>query len=78
MLIFKNCEANASSVLSKVRVSPKLLSESAERMVRSISRLPSHHCLFDLSSAIAKYDYLFAENGLVAYKNGKLFFEEVR
>jgi len=26
--------------------------------------------------AIAKYDYVFAENGLVAYKNGKLFFEE--
>lgn len=28
--------------------------------------------------AIAKYDYLFAENGLVAYKNGTQFFEEVR
>jgi hypothetical protein len=27
--------------------------------------------------AIAKYDYVFAENGLVAYQNGKLFFEEV-
>jgi len=27
--------------------------------------------------AIAKYDYVFAENGLVAYKHGKLFFEEV-
>jgi hypothetical protein len=27
--------------------------------------------------AIAKYDYVFAENGLVAYQNGKLFFEDV-
>lgn len=26
--------------------------------------------------ALAKYDYVFAENGLVAYKQGKLFFEE--
>ncbi|CAF2619605.1 unnamed protein product [Rotaria sp. Silwood2] len=26
--------------------------------------------------AIAKYDYVFAENGLVAFKNGKKFFEE--
>ncbi|CAF1935410.1 unnamed protein product [Rotaria magnacalcarata] len=28
------------------------------------------------TKAIAKYDYVFAENGLVAYKNGKQFFEE--
>ncbi|CAF1046212.1 unnamed protein product [Adineta steineri] len=28
------------------------------------------------TKAIAKYDYVFAENGLVAYKNGQLFFEE--
>jgi hypothetical protein len=28
--------------------------------------------------AIAKYDYVFAENGLVAFKNGKQFFEDVR
>jgi len=28
--------------------------------------------------AIAKYDFVFAENGLVAYKNGNKFFEEVR
>ena len=27
--------------------------------------------------AIAKYDYVFAENGLVGYKNGIQFFEEV-
>ena len=27
--------------------------------------------------AIAKYDYVYAENGLVAYKDGKQFFEEV-
>ncbi|CAF0811076.1 unnamed protein product [Rotaria sordida] len=26
--------------------------------------------------AIAKYDYVFAENGLVAFKNGKQFFED--
>ncbi|CAF1096629.1 unnamed protein product [Didymodactylos carnosus] len=26
-------------------------------------------------SAISKYDYVFAENGLVAYKHGKLFYE---
>ena len=32
-------------------------------------------CLVDL--AIAKYDYVFAENGLVGYKNGVQFFEEV-
>ncbi len=34
------------------------------------------HCK-DNFLAIAKYDYVFAENGLVAYKNGKQFFEEV-
>ena len=28
--------------------------------------------------AIKKYDFVFAENGLVAYKNGEQFFEEVR
>jgi phosphomannomutase len=28
------------------------------------------------TQAIAKYDYVFAENGLVAYKDGKQFFEE--
>ncbi|UJR38563.1 hypothetical protein I4U23_031229 [Adineta vaga] len=28
------------------------------------------------TNAIAKYDYVFAENGLVAYKNGNLFFQE--
>ena len=42
-----------------------------------ISRSSSSSFIFNEHVAIAKYDYVFAENGLVAYKDGKQFFEEV-
>ncbi len=55
-------------------------------LLRLLNKLVEHKVRFSLFFsffriilllAIAKYDYLFAENGLVAYKNGKQFFEEV-
>ena len=47
------------------------------RKTRSLLTLLKISFVVFRSLAINKYDYVFAENGLVAFKGGEQFFEEV-